>query len=141
MAWKPSFSDLLVINRPYNWLERRFVQDKDQFYAPNRRKYGYLAGAFLYAAFAASGCKMYQNLNDDWRYTDLSPTITLARYSLAAQEEETAKSRAKLLWGGAALFNFWAGDFAFMYAARNRRYNKERGEKREKADEMPRPTR
>lgn len=141
MAWKPTLSDLLVINRPYNWLEGRFVRDKDAFYAPQRRKYGHIAGVSLYAAFALCGAKMYQNLNDDWQYADLSPTYTLARYTMTDAAEPEAgilleKSNAKIKWGAAALFNFWAGDFAFMYAARNRRHNKERGEKSQKTSDF-----
>lgn len=134
MGWTPKWSDLLVINRPYNWLEARFVRNKDRFYKSDHRKYGYIAGACLYAATAAFGCKAYQNLSDDWHYADLSPTYSLIQFSMQSQQED--KSKHHLYWGLAAAFTFWAGDFALMYAARNRRYHKELGEKCQKADEI-----
>ncbi len=125
MAYKPSLSDLLIIKRPYDWLERKLVNDKDSFYRPNRRKIGLAAGAFLYAATAVSGCKMYQNLSEDWRYADLSPTYNLIRYT-ADRAPEPEKSSTHIWWGLGAAFSFWAGDFALMYAARNRAHNRRR---------------
>lgn len=140
---RPKLSDLLIVSRPFNWAENRLVKDKDSFYHPGRQKIGWCTGAFLYAATAVCGYQMYQTLNDDWKYGDLSPTYTLVRYASSTPDlgAENGKRIAvqTVLWGFGIFATSWAADIALLYAARNRRHNSNRKEAAPSYKNTPRP--